>query len=196
MITSKEDYRRHLDSDQTALRRKGNFSFWRGLDDKIWLYERLLREREYLLNCHGGSRSLYWRIRRRINNWRFNRLAVLLGFTIPVNRFGEGLCIAHRGTIVVNHKAVIGKRCEINVDVNIGMDFEGNAPTIGDDCFISPGAKIFGGITIGDNVIIGANAVVNRSFPEGNCTLVGVPAHAIPMKHPIVDGDRYLTTHH
>lgn len=38
---------------------------------------------------------------------------------------------------------------------------------------------MFGDIIIGDNVKIGANAVVNRSFPEGNCTIVGVPARKI-----------------
>ena len=72
-------------------------------------------------------------------------------------------------------------------------DFIVNAPVIGNDCFISPGAKIVGSVVIGNNVIIGANAVVTKSFPEGNCTLVGVPAYAVPMKHPIVNGDRYLS---
>lgn len=193
MIENRDDYLRYLAADQKALRRTGKYTFKRGLEDKVWTYERLLREAEYLTNCYGANRSLYWRIRRRINRWRFARLSLLLGITIPLNRFGEGLCIAHKGTIVVNYKAVIGKRCEINVDVNIGMDFEGNAPVIGDDCFISPGAKIVGGVVLGNNVIIGANAVVTKSFPEGNCTLVGVPARSVPMKHPIINGDRYLS---
>lgn len=192
MIKSKEDYIRYLVADQIALRRTGKYKVWHCFLDKIWTYERLLREGEWLANCHGDSISPWWKLRRIINKWRFSRLSLALGFTIPFNRFDEGLCIAHKGTIVVNHKASIGKRCEINVDVNIGMDFDGRAPQIGDDCFISPGAKIFGGIVLGNNIIIGANAVVNKSFPDGNCSLLGVPARAVPLKHPKVQGDRYI----
>ena len=52
----------------------------------------------------------------------------------------------------------------------------------GDNCYMSLGAKLFGGIVIGDNVKIGANPVMNKSFPEGNCTLVGIPAHIVCKK--------------
>lgn len=44
---------------------------------------------------------------------------------------------------------------------------------IGDNCFIGCSAKILGGIHIGDNVKIGANAVVIKDVPD-NCTVVGV----------------------
>jgi serine O-acetyltransferase len=52
-------------------------------------------------------------------------------------------------------------------------------PVIGNDCYIGPGAKLFGPIELGPNPVIGANAVVNRSFPQGNVTLVGVPAKQV-----------------
>jgi serine O-acetyltransferase len=52
-------------------------------------------------------------------------------------------------------------------------------PTIGDDCYLGSGAKLFGGIEIGPRTIVGANAVVNRSFPEGNVTIAGAPARVI-----------------
>jgi len=48
-------------------------------------------------------------------------------------------------------------------------------PVIGDNVHISHGAVIFGGITIGNNVVIGANAVVNKPVPE-NAIVAGVPA--------------------
>ena len=63
---------------------------------------------------------------------------------------------------------------------NIGA-YEGGAPVIGDNVYIGPGAKIFGDITIGNNVSIGANAVVNRSFPD-NVIIAGVPAKVIKNK--------------
>ena len=48
-------------------------------------------------------------------------------------------------------------------------------PIIGDNVYISHGACVFGGITIGSNVIIGANAVVNKPVPD-NVVIAGVPA--------------------
>lgn len=51
-------------------------------------------------------------------------------------------------------------------------------PVIGDNCYIGTGAKIFGNITIGDNVKIGANAVVNKSFGS-NVTIAGIPARVV-----------------
>lgn len=86
------------------------------------------------------------------------------------------MSIAHYGSIVVNSTAQIGNNCRIHSCVNIGVQKDGSrAPIIGDNCYIGPGAKIFGDIVIGNNTTIGANAVVCKSF-EGNGTLVGVPA--------------------
>lgn len=48
--------------------------------------------------------------------------------------------------------------------------------------YIGPGAKIFGDIFIADNIAIGANAVVNKSFYESNITIAGVPAKKISNK--------------
>ena len=61
------------------------------------------------------------------------------------------------------------------------MGENGKAPTIGDNCFIGPGAKLFGDIKIGDNVAIGANAVVNKDFGD-NVTIAGVPAKVVSKK--------------
>lgn len=105
------------------------------------------------------------------------KLSYKLGYTIYKNNFGPGVCFCHYGTLVVNEDARIGKNCRIHVGVNIGR-FNGGVPRIGDNCYIGPGAKLFGPIIIGDNVTIGANAVVNKSFPD-NCVIVGVPAKII-----------------
>jgi serine O-acetyltransferase len=64
--------------------------------------------------------------------------------------------------------------------VNIGASAQNSnaVPVIGDNCYIGPGAKLYGGIILGDNVAIGANSVVNKSF-EGDCVIAGVPAKVI-----------------
>ncbi len=62
------------------------------------------------------------------------------------------------------------------------MDAGGShVPTIGDDVTIHPGAKIFGGIHIGNDVEIGANAVVIRDVPD-HCIVAGVPAKIVKTR--------------
>ena len=144
----------------------------------MWKFQRVLRHLEYLTNC---KKNIFL---RKIVSIRYRYLSYKLGFTIPINVFGPGLAIAHYGTIVVNGNAKIGKNCRIHVCVNIGSK-AGEAyvaPTIGNNCYIGPGAKLFGTIIIGDNTAIGANAVVNKSFPNGNVTLGGIPAKVVSQK--------------
>lgn len=130
-----------------------------------------LRRIEYLNNCRPW-RVLSLFLLETINH----RLAEKLGFSIPKNTFGPGLCITHRGTVVVNPSVRVGAGCKLHVCTNIG-DYNGT-PVIGDNVYIGPGAKIYGPITIGDNVAIGANAVVNSSFGS-NCTVGGIPARVL-----------------
>lgn len=71
----------------------------------------------------------------------------------------------------------IGKHCFINQQVTIGYNGD-KAPIIGDNVTITCGAKVIGGIHIGDNCIIGANSVVVKDIPS-NSTVVGVPGRII-----------------
>lgn len=64
----------------------------------------------------------------------------------------------------------IGKNCTILHNVTIGAG-RGGAPTIGDNVYIGAGALIIGGVTVGDNVKIGAGAIVVQDIPP-NCTVV------------------------
>jgi serine O-acetyltransferase len=167
MIKSKSDYRFYLEEDRKALEVK--FTWRELLFNDVWKFQRYLRLLEYLTNCQKNI------IFRKIVSMRFRYVSKKLGFTIPINVFDSGLSIAHYGTIVVNGNCKIGKNCRIHVCVNIGsMAGEAYAaPKIGDNCYIGPGAKLFGPINIGNNTAIGANAVVNKSFPEGNITIGG-----------------------
>ena len=104
-----------------------------------------------------------------------------MGWDIPINTFGPGLRINHFGLIVVNGNARIGAFCDIHQGVNIGQHGTSpeDVPTIGDNVWIGPGAKIFGRITIADECAIGANAVVNKSFDESNIAIAGIPAKKV-----------------
>jgi serine O-acetyltransferase len=82
---------------------------------------------------------------------------------------------------VVNGAAKIGANCRLHVCVNIGTQagYGNKAPIIGDNCYIGPGAKLYGDITIANNTAIGANSVVNKSFEENNIAIAGIPARKI-----------------
>lgn len=142
----------------------------------IWLFIKCLRSYEYYLNT--DQRSVFIRIKRKYFLYHYKKLGYKLGFSIPPNVFGSGLRIPHYGTIVVHPFAKVGSKCVIQAGVNIGVN-NGGVPTIGDNVYIGPGAKLFGAIVIADDVAIGANAVVTKSFTESNITIAGIPAKII-----------------
>ena len=177
MIVNRNDLLEFLEADKLALGRKGRKP---KMNDVIWKYEILLRKCEYYTNSGG----LFSRLLGAYYRYKKFKLGLLCGFAIPLNTVGKGLCIAHVGPIIINSKAKIGEFCKIHVGVNIGADARrgGDVPVIGNHCYIAPGAKIFGKVVIGDYVAIGANAVVNKSFPMSNVTIAGVPAKIINEK--------------
>ena len=79
--------------------------------------------------------------------------------------------------IFVSRYAVIGKECLIYQNVTIG-EVDGKAPVIGDWCIIGAGATVIGNVRIGNNVKIGAGAVVTTDVPD-NCTVVSQPARIL-----------------
>lgn len=110
------------------------------------------------------------------------RATYKLGISIPSRtRIGPGFYIGHFGGIVVHHAAVIGRNCNISQGVTIGQANRGSrkgTPTIGDNVYIGPGAKIVGAVKIGNNVAVGANCVVTSDVPD-NGVIVGVPGRVI-----------------
>ena len=108
--------------------------------------------------------------------WIFPRMTNLY-ITTPRSDVDSGLIIQHGFATIISAKQ-IGKNCKIYQQVTIGYDHTLQAPIIGDKVEICCGAKVIGGVTIGNNVIIGANAVVIKDVPN-NCIVAGVPAKII-----------------
>ena len=100
--------------------------------------------------------------------------------------FGDGLIILHSFGIVVNSSVKAGKNLVLEHGVTIGAEKD-QSPVIGDNVFIGAGAKVIGGIRIGNDVKIGANAVVTKDVPDG-ATVVGIPGRVVKIYGQRVDG--------
>ncbi len=90
-------------------------------------------------------------------------------------KINADLQLPHPNGITIHEDVSIGTGCMIMQQVTIGQLSDGAVPIIGNGVYIGAGAKVLGGITVGDNAKIGANAVVLINVPAGK-TAVGVPA--------------------
>jgi serine O-acetyltransferase len=107
---------------------------------------------------------------------------ILTGIDLPCEVvIGHRLVIEHFGGIIISGDTSMGDDVVIRNGVTIGLRRTGvrGAPTIGNRVDIGTGAKVLGAICIGDDVAIGANAVVLEDVPAG-CIAVGVPAKIRP----------------
>lgn len=185
MIQSKKELKKYIESDLKSL---GYYPLSMKMrihalfHPEIWKFQVILRKTEYLKNCKQSN--IFQKIFYKFKYILFIRYGYKLGYTIPLNVCGPGLCLCHVGSIIINERAKIGANARIHVGVNIGNSSKlncwtpDNVPIIGNNVYIGPGVKMFGKITIGNNVAIGANAVVNKSIPD-YVTVAGIPAHII-----------------
>lgn len=179
MIANWQDFKTYVYADAQSRGAPATLRNW--LFDPVLRFQILMRLDEFLLNT--GKPGI---LRFAFLFW-FRRLSVRLGFSMGPNIFGPGLAIVHYGTIVIDPTTRIGKNCRIHVGSHIGgaaqfvdpAEAHKYSPRIGDNCYIGPGAKLYGPIVIGNNCVIGANAVVTKSFPEDGQVLAGVPAKVV-----------------
>lgn len=141
----------------------------------IWKFQSTLRKME-LLSAIGKKATLRYAWYSR----KINILSLKLGISMWHSIFLGGLRIYHPQGIVVNTLSKIGKNCSLHGNNCIGNDGKhSECPVIGDNCNIGVGAIIIGNVKIGNNVTIAAGAVVNKSFPEDNILLAGIPAEIV-----------------
>lgn len=112
-------------------------------------------------------------------------IEILTGISIPYScDIGPGLLIGHFSSIMIAGNVKIGKNCTLHQSVTIGLAGRyknKGVPTLGDDVFIGAGAVILGKITIGNDVAIGSNAVVSEDIPD-HSVVVGQKASIISFK--------------
>lgn len=108
----------------------------------------------------------------------YKLVQILTGIELPCEvPVGRNFVIDHFGGIIISGYAKFGDNCRIRDGVVVGLRRVEDkcAPIVGNNVDIGSGAKLLGQIKIGDNVLIGANAVVLCDVPD-NSIAVGVPA--------------------
>lgn len=102
----------------------------------------------------------------------------------PAATIGGNFFIDHGAGVVIGETTIIGDHVTLFQGVTLGGTGKERGkrhPTLGSHVVVGAGAKILGGMTIGDNVTIGANSVVLKSVPPDS-TVIGVPARVIRVK--------------
>ena len=196
MIKNKIDLHKYLEEDlkgytklKSFLSREKNICVTNPINTQYLIYRYVvnLRYAEYHLNFsvlsgYKGLSALYHTACMIYRYRNLRQISYKTGIQIPPNVCGPKLQIWHYGHIIINETARIGKNLTIYPGVEIGHKTpDGLCPVIGDNCFIGAGAKIFGGIHIGNNVTITANAIVIHDVPD-NVVVGGVPAKIIKCK--------------
>jgi serine O-acetyltransferase len=112
-------------------------------------------------------------------------IEIVTGISIPPSvKIGHSFYIGHFGSIIINSNAIIGANCNISQGVTIGVSGQGDkrgVPIIGNEVYIGANSVIAGKISIGNNVLIGACSMVNKSLLD-NSVAIGVPALVISQK--------------
>jgi serine O-acetyltransferase len=100
--------------------------------------------------------------------YEFTEITTSIGIS-PHAKIGNGMFISHIGGLVIAADTVIGANASFHQWVTVGGAGRGEhygVPNIGDNAYFGAGAKVIGGVKVGNNVMIGANAVVVKDVPD------------------------------
>lgn len=152
-----------------------------------------LTARLVLLGFRLGSAAVHGGYGPRASQalWLVHRLLYMLALPLgseidPRAEIGERFSIPHSGKgLIVSGHVRVGDDVMIYHQVTIGNNDPSSevfgAPRIGSRVTIYPGARVVGAITVGDDCVVGANAVVLTDVAPGS-TAVGVPARILPRR--------------
>ncbi len=146
-----------------------------------WLYIKWLRIAGYYYT--NRKKNILYSFLYFLSCRKKNKLGRKLGIELNEKNIGFGVELFHTFGTVINGNAVIGENCKFHGNNCIGNNgFSLECPIIGNNVRMGNGAKVIGGVTIADDVVIAAGAVVVRSFTTPGVTLAGIPAKVVKEK--------------
>lgn len=134
--------------------------------------------RQKILNI-GGNKDIYWPVDPTSRVYDVEKIIVGVDAYPGIM---NGCYIQGKAGLEIGDYTQIGPNVAIitsNHDVYDTRKSISKPVRIGKYCWLGAGAKIMPGVELGDWTIVGAGAVVTKSFPEGYCILGGIPAHPI-----------------
>ncbi|HVS17151.1 MAG TPA: serine acetyltransferase [Planctomycetota bacterium] len=87
-------------------------------------------------------------------------------------RIGAGFCLIHPVNVYISHGVEIGEDCLIFHEVTLGTGPIPGRPKIGNHVDIYAGARLVGGVVVGDYAVVGPNCVVSRDVPAHSSVVV------------------------
>lgn len=184
MIQSKEELKECL-IEELGYYKSPMIQFFRMLkmlvcgNEQLPKHEVLYSLRKYEFYANKTRCNFFEKMEKCFWHFVFRNRQLKHSIFIEPNCVGKGLCLMHPGFRKIPETAQLGERCTILPMVLIGKKKPGvqGKAIIGDNCYIGTGVTILAPVKIGNNVTIGAGAVVTNDVPD-NRVVVGVPARA------------------
>jgi serine O-acetyltransferase len=166
-------------SDYMRIRDNKTFSFFAFIKDFIF-YHRV----RYMVYFRRAQKTKFKPL-KFYYEYKLFRLCRKYGIEIKTNtQIGEGFCMIHPYNITVSPFAVLGKNVNMYKGSTIGVNTSNpkGAPVIGDFVQIGINSTVIGGITIGDDVLIAPNTLVNTDVPS-HSVVIGNPCRIISKEN-------------
>lgn len=181
MISTKKELKLILKEDLKRFNnQKPSIKDWI-LNNEVWYIYHYILHLRYIDYYKNKNILLYlWHF------YFYKRLGFKLKITIYPGTIEGGLRIYHVGDFIhVGPNVRIGRNCTLLPGVVFGNKTEKlvlDKVIVGNNCYFGLGVKILGPVKIGNNVIVGANAVVTKDIPD-NSIVGGIPARIIKTIH-------------
>ena len=162
--------------------------YYRTTDDVKFVFFHFLRDflfqhRLRFMIYFRKAQATKFRPIKLFYDWKLYRMSRKYGIEIKSGtKIGKGFVMCHPYNITVTPFAIIGENVTMMKGSTIGWARSG-APVIGNCVYIGLNSTVIGKVTIGNDVLIAPNTLVNIDVPN-NSFVIGSPCKIIPREKP------------
>lgn len=164
--------------------------YYRSTDDNSFIFWHFVKD---FVFQHRLRYMVYFRLAQKTRNpvaklfyeYKLFRICRKYGIEIKTKtKIGKGFVMCHPYNITISPFAQIGDNCNIMKGATIGISGgkHPGAPIIGNKVYIGLNSTVIGGVTIGDDVLIAPNTLVNVDIPP-HSVVIGCPCKIIHKDH-------------